>query len=180
MISRVHDQKRHSWRAVFWSLLIFFLFLAIFGSSVYFFRKAQRNDLAKKAEDKDVQIFDRTPLPIVEDAEANLLNLKTGIVAGTAVRRLVSDDEFIHTIKSQLPIIDPAVSFYEGWLVRTVPYGFFSTGEMVVSDEGQFVLEWKGNSPADYSGYDKVVITIEARDGNPDPSEHILEGVFGQ
>jgi len=176
MISRVHDQKRHSWRAVFWSLLIFFLFLAIFGSSVYFFRKAQRNDLAKKAEDKDVQIFDRTPLPIVEDAEANLLNLKTGIVAGTAVRRLVSDDEFIHTIKSQLPIIDPAVSFYEGWLVRRGDsFSVLSIGHAVKTEKGYMNVY---QSPTDLSDHAFYVLTLEPEDGNSAPEEHILEGSF--
>lgn len=162
---------------IFRSGLFVILFLVLFGSSVYFFRVAQKNDLLKKAEEVAENTV-QSPLPPIEDASANMLDLKTGTTAGIASRASVLN-VFTHTIKTQLPAVDSSGLFYEGWLVRLVPYGFFSTGEMVANKEGQYVLEWKGDLETDYSGYTKIVVTLEARDGNPDPSEHVLEGVFG-
>lgn len=178
MISHVREQRRGLFGIIFRSGLFVILFLVLFGSSVYFFRVAQKNDLLKKAEEEITENNIQTPLPPVEDVSANMLDLKTGATAGIAFRASVLN-VFTHTIKTQLPTIDPSGSFYEGWLVRLVPYSFFSTGEMITNKEGQYVLEWKGDSETDYSGYTKIVVTLEARDGNPDPSEHVLEGVFG-
>ena len=178
MISRSRGQKRHSWKTILGSILSVVLFLAIFGFCVYFFRSSQKNDLEKKEEQRQAE-NPATPAPAsFQGTEASLVDLKSGTTAGIAMRQLVGNI-FMHTIKAQLLTIDPTLA-YEGWLVRSVPYHFFSTGEMVRNKEGQYVLEWKGDPDADYSGYTKVVVTLEARDGNSDPSEHILEGVFGQ
>ena len=49
---------------------------------------------------------------------------------------------------------------------------------MVHNESGEWVLEWFGEFGQDHSDYTEVVITIEARDNNPDPADHILEGEF--
>ena len=76
--------------------------------------------------------------------------------------------------------------FYEGWLLRPVPFDYFSTGEMVTNFLGEFVLDWNSSTSSwqagpstNYWAYTRVIITLEAKDGNPDPDRHILEGEFG-
>ncbi|MFH1315756.1 MAG: hypothetical protein ABIH67_05185, partial [Candidatus Uhrbacteria bacterium] len=89
----------------------------------------------------------------------------------------IEDNLYRHVVKAYLP--EPGENnFYEGWLVRLSPFDFFSTGEMVHNESGEWVLEWFGQFGQDYSDYTQVVITIEARDNNPDPADHILEGGF--
>ena len=82
-------------------------------------------------------------------------------------------------MKASLAPIDRENFFYEGWLLRPVPFHYFSTGEMVTNSLGEFVLEWEGKLGQDYRAYTRVVITLEAKDGNPDPAAHIVEGIFG-
>jgi hypothetical protein len=70
-----------------------------------------------------------------------------------------------------LPDIE-GTDFYEGWLVRTEPFDFVSTG--VVTKEGdQYVNRYL--SEVDLSTYKKYVLTIEPDDGDPRPAEHVVE-----
>jgi|GEM_PF-935791 len=104
-------------------------------------------------------------------------SLSSNLEVGTAERG-IENNILYHTVSVTLPEINRETEFYEGWLVRQAPYDFFSTGEMVTNDDGDFVLEWAGEH-SDITSYDHVVITREARDGNAAPSAHVAEGGFG-
>lgn len=70
---------------------------------------------------------------------------------------------------------DPnGTDFYEGWLVKSSPFRFVSTGALVKDGDNyvnRFVTE------TDYSEYDMYVLTIEPDDGDTRPAEHVLEPV---
>ena len=155
------------------------VFLGLFVVSVYFFRKPP--PAAPFVEDGDaapeVEAAPRFTLDL-ESTEAHLEDVTGGSASGTATRGAKNGD-FFHTLKADLPAIDRETTFYEGWLVKLIPFSYFSTGEMVTNELGEFVLEWAGETDKDYKAYTKVVITVEAKDGNPDPAAHVLEGTFG-
>lgn len=108
--------------------------------------------------------------------EAILRDVSGGSSTGTATRA-TADGQFSVALKASLPDIDREKYAYEAWLVRQVPYDFFSLGEIVTNDDGEWLLEWKGAS-GKFDGYTRVVVTREAKDGNPDPSGHVLRGEF--
>ena len=105
-------------------------------------------------------------------------NLSNNLEIGEA-NRGIENKILYHTVKISLQEINREAEYYEGWLVRQSPYDFFSTGEMVTNDLGEFILEWAGEHD-DIVSYDRVVITRELRDDNPAPSEHVAEGMFGK
>ncbi len=114
-----------------------------------------------------------------ESRVATLVLKATGETVGEA-QRGKKDDRYFFELKATLPEIDRDVFFYEVWLVRPIPYGFFSVGELVTNDEGDFVLEWEWETEKDYSGYVEVVITRQEYKGSTDPQWHIVEGEFGR
>lgn len=81
-------------------------------------------------------------------------------------------------LRADLPVIDRETTHYEGWLLEQSPYHFFSLGEMVTDETGAFILTWEGKPGEDYLDYSEVIVTREANDTNPDPSTHVLRGVF--
>lgn len=106
----------------------------------------------------------------------DLRDVSGGTSSATAVRR-ADEDAFEFSIKAQLPEINRDAYAYEAWLLRQVPYDYFSVGTFETNDDGAWVLEWSG-APGKYDAYTHVVVTLEAKDGNPDPSGHVLEGEF--
>jgi hypothetical protein len=188
MRSRVTFQDRGVFRrvkSIFGTSGLAILCFALFAYGVYEFRFAKRDQtaagLAVRATEVNVAIS-----PVVrsgadgQDRDADLMDVSGGSAFGFATRGK-KDGRFFHALKTSLPAIDREVFFYEGWLVRPAPFDFFSTGEMATNSLGEFVLEFTGESGAEegnYAGYTKVVVTLEARDGNPAPAQHILEGEF--
>lgn len=87
------------------------------------------------------------------------------------------DGIYTHTVEAELED-PPADKFYEGWIVRKVPFRFISTGELTENSEGKYSLEFIAEE--DYTNYKGVVITEETKadglDGNPEA--HVLEGDF--
>ncbi len=109
---------------------------------------------------------------------ADLRDVKTNTVLGRATRG-EKDKHYYFTLNTDLPDIDRETFFYEAWILRKVPYDYVSVGDLVTNDEGKFVLEWEADvSPEIYAAYTSVIVTLEAKDGNPDPSTHVLEGMF--
>jgi len=108
--------------------------------------------------------------------QAELSDVSGGSGSGIVTRE-IEDNFYRHVVKANLPDLNEN-NFYEGWLVRPSPFDYFSTGEMIHNESGEWVLEWFGEFGQDYSDYTQVVITIEARDNNPDPADHVLEGQF--
>lgn len=115
--------------------------------------------------------------PLTKQESVDLSDVAGGSSSGIATRE-IEDGLFRHVVKSNLPDINEETHFYEGWLVRPLPFDFFSTGSMVHNEDGQFVLEWFGGAGEKYEDYTKVVITIEPRDNDPAPGKHIQEGAF--
>jgi hypothetical protein len=99
-------------------------------------------------------------------------------------RRGVQASTFTHVAVVTLPAINEAGYLYEGWLVQPGTLEFFSTGEMVQRADGAFALVYEESifevNPDVYE-FSNVVITLEPRDGNPDPApDHVARGAFVQ
>lgn len=96
---------------------------------------------------------------------------------GRALRE-VHDGVFSLDISATLPEIDREKLYYEVWLLQRVPFEFFSAGEMVTNDLGDFVLSFEGDPRGAYAGFTQVIITQERYGGPPDPGDHVAEGEF--
>jgi hypothetical protein len=165
--------------AVVVALFIFFII------AVTWFRAPKESP--KNKVDSIVDVL--TPMPVSESVilgaidtvsrEATLIKVDSGEDVGTA-KRGTKDDNYYFEIKSVLPEIDREVNFYEVWLLRDVPYSYFSAGEMITNDDGEFVIEWSGENEKQYNDFTHVIVTLQEYGGTTDPGSHILEGEFGK
>jgi hypothetical protein len=89
------------------------------------------------------------------------------------------DDLYYFEMETKLPEIDREVYYYQVWLLSRIPYNFFSLGEMITDEEGDFMIEWVALDDEDYSTYSEVIITLNQYDLSSDPGEHLVEGKFG-
>lgn len=161
------------------------ILIIVFVFAVLWFR--QSKDEVEERIDSIAQVLRPDPISQavlngaidIQSRVATLVLVATGDTVGEA-RRGKKDDRYFFELKSMLPEIDRDVFFYEAWLVRPIPYDFFSVGEMVTNDDGDFVVEWEGENGVEYSGYVEVVITRQEYEGSTDPQEHIVEGEFGK
>ncbi len=65
-------------------------------------------------------------------------------------------------------------NFYEWWIVRMKGWlSVLSTGELVMEDEGKYVNNWISDTNIDDHTF--YVLTLEPRDNDPAPADHILE-----
>lgn len=158
------------------------LTLIVFGVGLFYLRSGQKN---RSENNNAVYDLDNPQNPfnpssdnnaVLQKQTAVIKSLSSNLEVGSADRG-IENGILYHTIKVSLPEINRETEFYEGWLVRQAPYDFFSTGEMVTNNLGEFVLDWAGEH-SDIVSYDRVIITREARDDNPAPAEHVAEGVF--
>lgn len=105
----------------------------------------------------------------------------TRLPAGFA-RRGTEDAKFVHAMVLDLPAIDPAIHYYEGWLVKPGITEYFSTGSLFAREDGKFGLIYEvplEEAPEDILDYARVVVTRELFDGDLSPSPaHIAEGEF--
>lgn len=86
---------------------------------------------------------------------------------------ILRSDKLNHKITADLEDLEEE-KFYEGWLVnKSAGSDFFSTGKMVKTPEGEWLLEYVSDDLKE--GYDYAVITLEAEDDGQ-PEEHIIEG----
>ncbi|MBM5789559.1 hypothetical protein FJZ23_00480 [Candidatus Parcubacteria bacterium] len=114
-----------------------------------------------------------------EAKTATIALVEGGRTVGEA-QRGEKDGKPFYEFKIALPDIDREAWFYEVWLVRPLPYGFFSLGEMVSSEEADFVLEWEGEEGKEYAAYVDVVVTRQEYGGSRDPQMHVAKGTFGK
>jgi len=71
-------------------------------------------------------------------------------------------------------LLEPeGTDFYEGWIVRSSPFNFISTGR-VQKIAGQYMNLY--NSDQDLTDHDFYVLTIEPDDNDPAPAGHVVEG----
>jgi hypothetical protein len=160
-------------------------FAALFAYGIWWFRFDRGVDEPAEAA-SDATIADvLTPSPVSsaalaaavgDSADADLRDVSGGSSSAVA-RRETGDGRFFFSVKASLPEIDREAWAYEAWLLRQAPYDYFSVGEFETNDDGEWVLEWSGVA-GKYDAYTQVVVTLEAKDGNPDPSGHVLEGEF--
>ena len=113
-----------------------------------------------------------------EELEVETTDLKAvgGYTGSGVATRSFDGQVFTHTVEASLGA-PRAGKFYEGWLVDTSPFDFFSTGELKLSG-GKYTLTYTANK--DWNDHPKVVITEEtSANGLDGISEiHILEGAF--
>lgn len=113
-----------------------------------------------------------------QSREARLMWVATGESVGAALRGN-KDDKYYFELKVILPEIDREKMYYQVWLLRRLPYDFFSLGEMSTDEEGSFVLRWEALDDEDYLGYTEIIITSNQYAGSTDPGTHLVEGQFG-
>ncbi|MBU0531502.1 hypothetical protein KJ910_03350 [Patescibacteria group bacterium] len=188
----IHGKKK---RKTPWTLIVIILGVIAFVLLFMWFRNGEDEPMTESdvledlipvmvvAEPEEEEVVTNSPLE-----EIKLFAVSTTPASGTA-RRSIKDGVYQHSVKAQLPEPPPLIlgqndseqqieQFYEGWLVSRNPFTFFSTGEMTTNSDGEYVLEWTGQVGEAYSNYNEVVITIEPRDDDPAPADHILEGEF--
>ena len=113
-----------------------------------------------------------------ESREARLAWVATGEFVGTALRGK-KDEGYYLELKTVLPEIDREQNYYQVWLLRRLPYDFFSVGQMTTDEDGYFVLQWEALDDEDYLGYTEIIITANQYSGSADPGVHLVEGKFG-
>ncbi len=155
-------------------------FVVIFFGSVFLFRSKSYEAPVERSQATGVERTEQIDAaPTVLHPDATILLLSTKKPAGTATR-LLQNNVLNVSLRATLPEIDRESQFYQLWLVRPVPYDYFSAGELVTNEMGAFVLNWVSESTKDYSGYTDLVITLQVRGGSSDPQTHIAEGEFGK
>ena len=163
-------------------MLVFCLFI-VFILAVKWFRSEPVEE--KNTVPSLVDVL--TPDPISEtfingsidtqSREARLVWLATGESVGTALRG-DKDGKYYFELKTTLPEIDREKIYYQVWLLRRLPYDFFSLGEMATDEEGLFVIHWQALDGDDYLGYTEIIITANQYQGSADPGTHLVEGQF--
>ncbi len=185
-----YDRVRTSKRKIKWSsavgtgVVVVVLFF-VFVFAVAWFR-TPKEEVQSEFFDSIAHVL--TPDPIsqavisgidVHSKEADLRWVNTGELLGEAARG-IKDEKYYLDAKLSLPEIDREVHYYQMWLVRKLPYDYFSVGEMVTNEDEEFVLEWEAPDDEDYFDYTQIVITVNLYEGTPDPGEHLVEGEFGE
>lgn len=119
---------------------------------------------------------DTTEVAVDKEAlETPLIGIADSHGSGVATSQFVRG-AFQHVVVATLSS-PPEGYAYEGWLIRSKPFDFFSTGRLIQhADDLKWYLLWELNE--DRSDYKKVVVTLEPNDNNPAPGDHVLEGVF--
>lgn len=169
---------------IFGTVGIVAVLVVLFAYGIWWFR-FDRDAESAVTESDDTIANVLTPSPVstaalaaARDASnrATLHDAAGGSASGEAERD-TDGGQFFFRLKANLPEIDREAYAYEAWLLRQVPYDYFSVGDFVTNDDGEWVLEWAG-AAGKYDAYTQIVVTVEPKDGNPDPSRHVLEGEF--
>jgi hypothetical protein len=178
--SSFNRRNRTHFGVLFGTVGVVAILLGLFAYGIWWFRFAPKDEPEAEAKDTIADVM--TPSPVssaiiaATSSSAGEARLSGPDGSGKAEREM-DDGQLVFTIKATLPEIDREKFYYEGWLLRQVPYDFISVGDLVTNDDGEWVLEW-GGAEGKYDAYTQVVVTLEAMDGNPDPSGHVLEGEF--
>lgn len=164
------------WRTVVLCVVL----VAVFGVSVYAFRRMAATEAARRdqktAESGNTIVL---PLvPVVEAATVDLVDVENGSGRGQAARD-VKDGRVHIAMRASLPPIDRTSVSYEAWLVSRLPFDYAPMGELVTDEGGTFILGWEGDAGKDYGTYRQVIITRQAKAARVDPGTHVLEGKFG-
>ncbi len=160
------------------------LFLVFVFAVRWFRADTSEQDNPKIDSIADVLTPDPISQAVIEsaiDTESRIASLYlrgTGEMIGEA-KRGEKDGVFYVELKTRLPEIDREKTYYQVWFLRKIPYDFFSAGEMITNDDGDFVLEWVAPDAKDYRTYTQIIITVNQYEGSSDPGAHLVEGEFG-
>lgn len=155
-------------------------FVLLFAGSMFLFRTSKPEKKTEASSVVSLLASQTVTTPTsFSDPDATLIELSSNKPIGIATRS-VGNGLFHMSLRATLPGIDRESQFYQVWLVRPVPYDYLPAGEMMTNEMGAFVLDWDGLPETDYSGYIDLVITLQARNGNPDPQGRVAEGEFGK
>ena len=178
------QRQKIRWGSAVGTGIIVLTLFVLFVFAVRWFRSAPVEEETTVNSIADVLTPDPIAQAVIDgaiDTESKIATLKweaTGETVGEA-RRGEKDDAFYIEFTSTLPEIDREVYYYQVWILRRIPYDFFSVGEMMTDEEGKFVLEWLAPDHEDYSGYSEIVITVNEYKGSADPGTHLVEAKFG-
>lgn len=175
---KIHQQT--TWVIVVCLGIVFFV-------AVFWFRSTGNKKSETEIVNSIANVFIQHPVDssVVEGGidltskDASLIGLNSKQVVGRATRG-IKDGKYFFEAKAILPTIDRETNFYDVWLIQSVPYQFFSLGEMITNEIGDFVLEWQPDDETDLQSYSKIVVTLQTKGGDPDPQNHIVEGEFGK
>lgn len=103
-----------------------------------------------------------------------LADVSGGNASGTVGADVIDSVYHLYASFENLPEPEEGY-FYEGWIVSTDPLSVISTGE-VTEYNGKTVNAYL--SRANLIGHNTYVLTLEPRDSDPAPAEHVLEGVI--
>lgn len=110
--------------------------------------------------------------------KGELADVSGGTASGTAMANysVAADQGYVmYATFENLPALEEGF-FYEGWIVRRgAEMSVISTGELSMVD-GVYTNTY--TSDADLTDHDFYVLTLEPRDNDPAPADHILEGVM--
>lgn len=163
--------------------LIALVFIGLFAYGIWWFRFAPKDEVVTTEKDSITNILTASPVSSAiiaastRTATSATLHDVQGGSSSASVTRETDDGQFFLKMKAVLPEIDREKFYYEAWMIRQVPYDYISVGDIVTNDDGEWVLEWVG-AEGKYDAYTRVIVTLEAKDENPDPSGHVLEGEF--
>lgn len=149
----------------------------LFAASVYLFRTRADSSAERRQQKPEEQAASER----IMDAAMQTAVLRgvDGVQGSGTVTREAKNGQYTVSIRTVPPAIDRQAEAYEVWLLRRRPFAFTRLGEMVTDEVGTFVLDWtSADVKMDVGSYPTVVITKEAKDGNPDPGTHILTGTF--
>lgn len=98
----------------------------------------------------------------------------SSIASWIATNKLVSRKSQVYAEFIWLPDL-PDTMFYEGWIVRWSPSNVVSTWEVKKSNGKRTNSR---SSRWNLSDHEQYILTLEKRDGNSAPADHIFEGKF--
>lgn len=166
------------------TVFIIFFFFIVFIFAVYWFRSKPTAPQETGNSIADVFTPDPIARELIEGAidtqskDATLRWVATQEIIGQA-RRGEKDARYYLELKTRLPEIDREKFYYQVWLLRRLPYDFFSLGEMITDEEGNFIFEWHAPESKDYSDFTEIIITMNEYGRSADPGVHLVEGKFG-
>lgn len=152
----------------------------------------EQNNIAQPVEDTQL-IIDETSTatndPFIPALEAQLTDVTegadlsdgintAGAAVGVAQAGLLEDGTYLMNAEVVgLPEL-PEGYFYEGWLINSdvSPFSVISTGELDNEDGITYTNVFAAEE--DFSDHLEYVITLEPRDGDPAPAEHVVSGTF--
>jgi hypothetical protein len=138
-------------------------------------REQNQQDKDENNEVEDMVAYDLQA--ILEDVTSGdtVRGINTGGLSSGIANAAIAENKYVMEANFTALPNPVGTDFYEGWLVRTEPFDFISTGKLTNVD-GDYVDNFQ--SETDYSDYDQYVLTLEPDDGDPAPADHIVEGFF--